>query len=187
MKKCHLMLIPVSGCALLFFLMTAALAAQKNKPVFPRSAFPKVKAILCKDIEKEFCVYNKFFIEGVDLNGDKKPEWFFYGPSSECGAHGNCPLTILQESGAKWIVLFSDWGNSYGTEPLSTQHKGYRDLMISGDMGSFYWIKEKWIWNGARYENEPNSTTYYLSDGDKLIRVTKKQWDDCFKDGKNCP
>ncbi len=166
--------------------MATPLLAQKNTSSFPRSAFPRIKNILCKDFEEESCVYKNFVIDGVDLNGDKELEWFFYGPSIECGVHGNCPLTILQKNGNKWNVLYSGWGNRFETKPLSTLHKGYRDLEIAGDQGAFYWTKERFVWNGATYENQPNSTTYYLYDGEKLILVPKKQWEDCSKNGQNC-
>lgn len=185
MKKCYRILFLISSYILLFLLMTTPLLAQKSKPLFPRSAFPQVKDILCKEYDEASCVYKNFLIEGADLNGDKEYEWFFYGPSIECGAHGNCPLTILQKNGNKWNILYSGWGNTYGTVPLNTLHKGYRDLEIASEAASFYWTKEKWIWNGARYENQPNSTTYYHYDGDNLIPVPKKQWEDCLKNG-NC-
>lgn len=185
MKTFHRILFLMSSYIILFLLMATPLLAQKNKPPFPRSAFKQVRDIVCKEYDEydKDCAYNKFLIDGVDLNGDKKVEWFFYGPSIECGAHGNCPLTILQKNGDKWNILYSGWGNSYGTEPLSTLHKGYRDLEITNEAGPFNWTKEEWIWNGTRYENLPNSTTYYLSDEGKLILVPPKKWEDCLRNG----
>ena len=84
MKKFHRILFLASNCILLFLLMTAPLSAQKKKPSFPRSEFKQVRNVVCKEYDAfdEDCVYKKFDIEGVDLNGDKKVEWFFYGPSN---------------------------------------------------------------------------------------------------------
>ena len=115
----------------------------------------------------------------------KKLNGFFTVRRIECGEHGNCPLNILQKNGNKWSVLYTGWGNRYEDKPLSSLHQGYRDLEISGEMTPFLWTKDILIWNGAGYKDQPNSTTYYHYDGEKLVRVSKKQWDDCLKNG--CP
>jgi hypothetical protein len=83
MGKTYCPLFLLSGCILLFLLMTTPLFAQDKKSSFSRSAFQQVEDILCKEYknDEESCAYNNFMIDGVDLNGDKKVEWFFYGPS----------------------------------------------------------------------------------------------------------
>ncbi len=150
------------------------------------SPFNQVRKILCKNYLGETCSAKSFTMNEKDLNSDGQKEWFFYGPSQECGAHGNCPLVILEKKNGNWKILYSDWGNSYETQILQSVHQGYHDLDIASDSGAFYWTKNKYIWNGTQYVAQANSTTYYLYDGDKLIKVSKEQWEDCSKNGKNC-
>ncbi len=144
------------------------------------------------------CQLEDFTTIAADLNGDGKTEWLFFGPNGECGAHGNCPIAILTKEEKRWKALGAGdcpdqeclpWANSYASEVLSTKHSGYRDLLIAGDMGSFYWTKDTYEWNGRQYRRKANSTTYFLYDSDteKLRKVTKAQWEGCVKEGKGCP
>jgi hypothetical protein len=163
-------------------------AENKKETLFSPAVFNQVQDVLCKENQESAddpCSYQykDFFIDTIDLNGDKKPEYLFYGPSSECGVHGNCPLLILQKNAEKWRVLYSGWGSTtYRTKPLNKLHQGYQDLEVSSDLGAFYWVKDIWFWNGVKYELQPNSTTYYIYDdeSEKLVPVSKKQWDDRY-------
>lgn len=146
----------------------------------------QIQKILCAGHPGKACSSKAFTAAGDDLNGDSQQEWFFYGPSGECGTHGNCPLMILQKSANTWRVIYSGWGNAFGTEILQSMHQSYHDLDIASDSGPFCWTKDKYIWDGVRYEKQPKSTTYYLYDSDRLVEVSKAQWEDCSKTGRQC-
>lgn len=143
------------------------------------------------------CTLEDFTTSAADLNKDGKMEWLFFGPQGECGVHGNCPIAILTQEGSAWKALGApdctdqeclSWANSFASEVLSSSHAGYRDLLIAGDMGSFYWTKDVYEWNGRQYRRKAHSTTYFLydSDAEKLRKVSKAQWDSCVKGGKGC-
>jgi hypothetical protein len=187
----------------LFILGTAFSLHAKETP-FPASEFAKVRPFLCdadrieemKAIGKT-CEQGSFQIMAEDLNGDGKPEWFFYGPSGECGAHGNCPLLILKQDGGKWAPLFPQkcpdneclqWANALYSETLKTSHNGFRDLLVASDSGSFYWLKDVYEWDETRYKKNAAATSYYFYDGDKdrLVKVSKERWDKCTKTGEGC-
>jgi hypothetical protein len=190
--------------SLCVFLLGITLPLHAKETKFPPSEFAKVRAFLCdadrieemKAIGKT-CEQGSFQIMAEDLNGDGKPEWFFYGPSGECGVHGNCPLLILKKDGGNWSPLFSQkcpdneclqWANALYSETLKTSHNGFRDLLVASDNGSFYWVKEVYEWDGKKYKKSPEAISYYFYDDekDKLVKVSKERWDKCMKTGEGC-
>lgn len=187
----------------LLFLFLVPLPLQGKEAKFPVQDFSKVKPFLCNPEQVETlksigrtCTVKDFEWDPHDLNGDGINEWLVFGPMGECGAHGNCPLTILKKEGEKWAPLSKQkcesadclgWANSFATEVLSAKHNGYRDLLIAADSGSFYWTKTVYEWDGGRYKPKSASTTYYLVDPEgKLKQVTHQQWENCMKNGKDC-
>jgi hypothetical protein len=181
---------------------TGFLSAKETK--FPPQEFAKVKPLVCTaqvmdDLKAihGLCTLKNFTAESEDLNGDGKLEWFFYGPSGECGAHGNCPLTLLKNEGGKWATFSSGkcnndecvgYANALYSEILKTSHNGYRDLLLASDSGSFFWVKDVFEWDGKQYRLNKSLTTYFLYDTDKdrLVQVSKERWDNCSKNGKDC-
>src|SRR4030095_2411613 len=177
---------------------------QAKETKFPAADFAQAKSLLCtaEHIETlkvigKTCTRESFNSLAEDLNGDGTLERLFYGPSGECGAHGNCPVTLLKKVGKKWAPLSSEkcpddsclsWANGLYSVILKTSHNGYRDLLMASDSGSFYWVKEVFEWDGKQYRRNLSATTYYLYDSDKekLVQVTKERWDKCSKEGKEC-
>jgi hypothetical protein len=184
-------------------LLFISLRSQAQSPPFSPKDFSKIKDIVCdartledlKVINKP-CDLDSFTIRAADLNGDGKEEWLFYGPSGECGAHGNCPVRILLKSGDKFTLLNKDcqgercleWGNELGSSVLKSVHHGYRDLQIASDSGSFFWTKDIYQWDGHAYQSLQGATTYYLYDADTqgFKKVTQQRWESCTKTGKGC-
>ena len=187
----------------LSYLVCGGLHAQD--PSFPEKDFSQVRKYLCnpdqiqtyKELGKT-CEFPDFTVRGEDLRGDGQRIWFFYGPSVECGAHGNCPLTLVEKRGNKWTPLSLEpcnnedtclkFGNNTFSKVLPTSHQGFRDLLISADSGSFFWVKDVYEWNGRQYLRKNGATTYFFYDGDKdrLVEVSKKRYESCVKEGKNC-
>jgi hypothetical protein len=178
---------------------------QGKETKFPAQEFSKVKSILCpaqtmEDLKAihSTCTLSAFSAKEADLDGDGTAEWLFFGPSGECGAHGNCPMTLLGKQKGKWVDLSREkcgnsdeclnYGNALYSEILKTSHNGYRDLLISSDSGSFFWIKSVYEWNGKQYRQNKNGMTYFFYDSDKeqLVQVNKERWDNCTKSGKDC-
>jgi|GEM_PF-2705075 len=189
--------------SLVLFLLGIPLLQGKEVKL-PASDFAKAKSLLCtaerveslKAVGKT-CGRESFGGQSEDLNGDGRAEWILFGPSGECGAHGNCPVTLLKKEGEKWALLSSEpctadgcltWANALYSEVLNTSHNGARDLLMASDSGSFFWIKEIFEWNGKQYRRNDGATTYFLYDSekDKLVQVTKEHWDKCSKEGKEC-
>lgn len=161
---------------------------------FAAKDFPQVKPLLCP---QNTCQLESFTVVGGDLKGDGQIFWLFYGPSVECGAHGNCPLVLLQKQEEKWMSLSSEncpsedclnFGNPTFSQILKTSHQGMRDLSISSDSGSFFWVKDVYEWSGRQYLRKKGGTTYFFYDSDKerLVQVSKVRYESCVKTGKNC-
>lgn len=192
-KLWQIMLVIMGAAVLLAVYLSQVSAGDK---AFPASEFSKVKPLLCAPDAGAACQASGFTIRETDLNGDGKAEWMFYGPSEECGVHGNCPVRILAGDGSAWRDVSApctdsaclQWGNALFSQILKTAHLGYRDLLISSDSGSFYWVKETYRWDGKNYRLQPKGTSYYYydSDHDRLKEVGKSRWDRCMKEGKGC-
>lgn len=187
---------------LLQFCFASSLRAEKTAPL-SAAEFGQVKALLCdadtvdqlKAIQK-VCAPEGFSVLAEDLDGDGKSEQLVFGPSGVCGAHGNCPLILLKPNGAGWeafpkpVCSGQDclgWANSFATEVLPSKHNGYRDLLIGEDMGSFFWTKSVYQWDGSDYRLKPGAVTYFLVDSKvNLVKVSKARWEQCSRSGKNC-
>ena len=171
---------------------------------FPPSDFPKVSHLLCDPAQAQIsqelgktCQYTDFTIRGEDLQGNGQIVWFFYGPSVECGVHGNCPLALLTKKENRWLALSSvpcpgqdclNFGNALFSQTLKTSHHGLRDLLISTDSGSFYWVKDIYQWTGSHYVRKKDGATYFFYDGDadRLVQVSQSRYESCVREGKNC-
>lgn len=182
------------------------LSAQAKPPPFPAGDFTKIKKFVCdadtiEDLKAihQTCALSGFTVWKEDINGDGKPEWLFFGPSGECGVHGNCPVAVFQKEGAAYKKLGPEkcpqdtdclsWANATFSGILKSTHNGYRDLLIAGDSGSFFWTKDIYEWDGRAYKIKKGATTYFIYDSDKeaLKPVTQKQWESCTQGGKDCP
>ncbi|HEX5033378.1 MAG TPA: hypothetical protein VFW62_02755, partial [bacterium] len=113
---------------------------QAAGPQFPAQDFPQVQSLLCSPAAntseaaaRNACQLESYTVVGADLKGDGSSIWLFYGPSVECGAHGNCPLALLQKQGDKWKPLSSEacqnedclnFGNPTFSQVLKTSHQG---------------------------------------------------------------
>jgi hypothetical protein len=189
---------------LILLLSLFSVGSQAQTIPFSEKDFLKIKDLVCdtqtlEDLKVigKTCELDSFTIRAEDLNGDGKQEWFFFGPSGECGAHGNCPVKIFTKDGGNFTLLNKDcqgerclaWGNEYGSLVLKNSHQGFRDLQIAGDSGSFFWTKNIYQWDGHAYQLLQGSTTYYLYDADseRLKQVTQKRYEACVKTGKGCP
>jgi hypothetical protein len=187
---------------LLQFWLTSPLRAEKAVSFSP-AEFSQVKTLLCdsETVEslkaiRQVCGPESFTIWSEDLDSDGKTERLVFGPSGVCGAHGNCPLILLKQASSGWEALTKTackgegclgWANSFATEVLPGKPKGYRDLLIGEDLGSFYWTKNIYQWNGSHYQRKPGATTYFLVDSNvKLVQVSKARWEQCSRSGKNC-
>jgi hypothetical protein len=187
---------------LLQFFLISPLRAEKTAPISP-AEFDQVKSLLCDPdtvdqlkVIHQVCGTESFVSLAEDLDGDGKPERLVFGPSGVCGAHGNCPLYLLKPVGTGWEVFPKTackgedclgWANSFATEVLPAKHKGYRDLLIGADMGSFFWTKTVYQWDGSHYRMNPSGITYFLVDSKvQLVKVSKARWEQCSHSGKNC-
>jgi len=179
----------------LFSTLTIFSAEGKSGPA-PMSAenFKELQSTLCpaeeiatlKQIGK-LCAAESFEVHSEDLNGDGQADLLVYGPTGECGEHGNCPFKIFIKNQGKWSMIMDDWANSLGAGVLTTSHLGYRDLLLASDDSSFFWTKNVYQWNGKEYKLAPNTTTYFLVDGKgDLKQVTKARYESCSKNGKGC-
>lgn len=195
-----------SRLAIVFILLQFGLASPlraEKAAAFSAAEFDQVKAFLCdsETVEQlkvigQLCRPESFTVWSEDLGGDSKPERLIFGPSGVCGAHGNCPFLILQEVKAGWEPLEKTacqgegclgWANSFATKVLPGIHKGYRDLLIAEDLGSFFWTKNLYRWDGSRYLRKSGATTYFLVDSNvNLVEVSKARWEQCRRSGKNC-
>jgi len=193
-------LAPILTLLQIFFL--SPLWAENNLRLSP-AEFDQVKPMLCDaetleqlKVIKKTCDFESFTAWSEDLDGDAKPERIFFGPSGECGAHGNCPIAILKEEKGLWKLLNKPgcqdegclgWANAFASEVLPGRTGVFRDLLVGQDLGSFYWTKDVYQWKDGRYQLKAGSTSYYLVDSDvKLQKVSKARWEQCQKTGKNC-
>lgn len=176
--------------------------AAATAPISPAD-FNQVKVRLCDPdtVDQLKAIHQTCGPEGFstlaeDLDGDGKPERLVFGPSGVCGAHGNCPLILLKQDGTRWEVFPKTacsgedclgWANGFATEVLPDKKNGYRDLLIGEDMGSFFWTKSVYQWDGSHYRKKPGATTYFLVDSKvQLVKVSKARWEQCSRTGKNC-
>lgn len=176
--------------------------AETVNPFSP-AEFEQVKPLLCDadtleqlKVIKQTCVAEGFTVWSADLDGDGKSERLVFGPSGVCGAHGNCPLLLLKQVDARWEPFLKTpcqgesclgWANSYATRVLVSKSQGHRDLLIGEDLGSFFWTKTIYRWDGNHYLAKPDGVTYFLVDSKvQLVQVPKARWEQCSKTGKNC-
>ncbi len=147
----------------------------------------------------EGCDFADFQFMPADLDGKGAPEWLVFGPRDSCGAHGNCPVQILRHGtaggferiGSAACVESSclNSGNRSYSEVSSSARHGYRDLWIASDHGPFLWVKNLYEWDGMNYRLKPKDVAYFFYDQDKdgLIQVEFKRWQNCLKNGLDCP
>lgn len=180
------------------------LAASPKGGAFPREEFSKVRPLLCGtsgkvDKSLEDCDFADFQFMPVDLDGKGTTAWLAFGPRDSCGAHGNCPVQLLRQGkaggfervGSAACVDSSclNSGNRSYSEVSSSTHHGYRDLWIASDHGPFLWVKNLYEWDGVNYRLKPKSIGYFFYDQDKdgLVKVDPGPWQNCRKNGRDCP
>lgn len=172
----------------------------KNEPVYE----PKLHKPTCTDKkilpvwkvlkeDDEFKEFSKDFfqkadcskmfdVQRVDLNGDGKNEYIFWGNNGNlCGATGDCKLWIYERKNGNYRKLLRAYAHNDRVEKWfelsKRKSKGYRNLVLKGSYSGYETTVYFYEFNGKIYkENKCLFEDYSLNEKKPSVQTCEEAW-----------
>lgn len=157
----------IARCLVAASLLSGAGTAEAEPgPAAPAAAgapaFEAVSAVLCRDfgLSPADCRASSFADPlPIDVNRDGTREWIYVSTSGSdelCYVRHPC-FAVVMARGRSYAVILSSAGGAVGFFG-AREHRGYRDLVVTGANSAFEYQATLYVWSGRRYARSRSAT-----------------------------